>query len=36
VPASRYTRKAQRQLVPAVEQAGREISRRLGWATDGG
>ena len=36
VPSSRYTRKAQRQLVPAVEQAGREISRRLGWATDGG
>lgn len=35
-PASRFTRRAQRALVPAVEQAGREISRRMGWAPDGG
>ena len=35
VPAARFTRKVQRALVPAVEQAGREISRRLGWAPDG-
>ncbi len=35
-PASRFTRKAQRALVPAVEQAAREISHRLGWPPDGG
>jgi IclR family KDG regulon transcriptional repressor len=37
VPVSRYTRKAQRALVPAVEQAARAISQRLGWLpADGG
>ena len=34
-PASRLTRKALRALVPAVEQAAREISRRMGWPPDG-
>ena len=34
-PGSRLTRKALRALVPAVEQAACEISRRMGWQPDG-